>query len=506
MNHRIQQLRAGLRHIKPRSIAAALAALLLATLLSAFIGGRFHSMQREILFLTGERNAQQAAKEYDRYLLARVNIVKLVGYTVDKMLADGADNGAIESYITEETNYIIGALDPGTTGLYGWFNGAYLDGAGWVPDEDYVATERPWYIQTLHSGKEITCVEPYVDMLTGTMMMTVAMLLHDGQSVLAMDVTLDPVQSIIEQVSSSTEGGQAFLLDDFGVVVAHSNQREIGKNYLEAPDSPGGLVAQRLLYDGEMQFEIETPRGEYEVYIDALEGGWYSVSLINADVWHRSLHRAVMGFSVILLFLIVCIIGVFLHLTAKNAALMELHRRFDQEERRGERLRELSETDRMTGLNDRVSGERKVCELLAADRRGMFLELDIDKFKAVNDTCGHQAGDCVIVAVAEALRSTFSSDDVAMRLGGDEFGVFAVGIVSQEMGRAIVRRLFNRLENLDIPALRGEKLSVSVGAALCPEEKALSFHELYAIADGAMYESKSSPGNSLTFAAQPASR
>ena len=42
------------------------------------------------------------------------------------------------------TLYIIASLDPSTTGIYGWINEEYLDGAGWVPDEDYVATERPW--------------------------------------------------------------------------------------------------------------------------------------------------------------------------------------------------------------------------------------------------------------------------------------------------------------------------------------------------------------------------
>lgn len=82
---------------------------------------------------------------------------------------------------------------------------------------------------------------------------------------------------------------------------------------------------------------------------------------------------------------------------------------------------------------------------------------------------------------------------------GDEFGAFAVGIVSREMGEAIVRRLFDRLAALNIPELNGQRISVSAGAVLDPERKHQSFHELYALADDAMYSSKKTAGNGLTF-------
>ena len=143
--------------------------------------------------------------------------------------------------------------------------------------------------------------------------------------------------------------------------------------------------------------------------------------------------------------------------------------------------------------------QEMVNELLSSDG-GMFLELDIDNFKAINDTYGHQTGDLVILAVADAIRSAFRTNDVTMRLGGDEFGAFAAGIVSREMGEAIVQRLFRRLEALDLPELRGERISVSAGAVLDPDGKA-SFHALYALADDAMYLSKKNSGNSLTFSA-----
>ncbi len=351
----------------------------------------------------------------------------------------------------------------------------------------------------MDSDDRITFVEPYVDMQTNTVMMTVSELLSDGKSVLAMDVSLDPIQNIVEQVSSDTEGSQALVLDDSGIVVAHSDKSMLGKNLLEMPDSPEYAIAENILIKNRMNFDIDTSEGNYSVYADKLMGGWYSVSLINANLWYRPLRRTMRVFTIIMILIMAFLVAVFLYLSEQNLTLQKLHTRIDQEEKRGEELQILSETDRMTGLFDRVSGKRKVDELLSANNKGMFLELDIDHFKHINDTFGHQTGDVVILAVADALLSTFRSNDITMRLGGDEFGVFAVGIVNQEMAKAIIGRLFTLISSLEIPELNGEKFSISVGAVLSSKKKEQTFDDLYALADSAMYDSKKSSGNSLTF-------
>lgn len=499
MKERVRGLIHTLKHIRARSILFGFAVLFITAAIAWYTGNKIHTMQKENLLLRGELSTREATMEYNRYLLTRVDIVTMVANNVEDFIESHADNAMIEGYLKKETENIIDTLDPGTTGLYGLFNGAYLDGSSWVPNADYVPAERPWYIETVQSGKGITFVDPYVDVQTHTVMLTVSTLLSDGESVLAMDVSLAPVENIIKRVADSTRGGQAFLLNENGVVIAHSDDSQIGKNYMEEPDSLGGMVAHRLLVDGLRQFELDTAEGKYVVYIDSLEGGWYSVSLINGDYWHRPLHRTMFIFSVILLMVVLAIIEFFLRLTAKNIALQELHDQVSEEQKKGEELQVLSETDRMTGLNDRVSGERKVTAMLASGHGGMFLELDIDHFKAINDTYGHQTGDAVIHAVADALRGAFRTNDVIMRLGGDEFGVFAVGIVSREMGEAIVYRFFSRVNHIVIPELCGEKICISVGAALSPEGKRSSFHALYGVADAALYTSKKASGSSLTF-------
>lgn len=496
---RIQRYIRALQHIRARSIVISIAVLIITVAIAGYVGNKIHAMKTETLLLQGELNTEEATIEYNRYLLTHMDIVTMVANNVEDFIEAGADSATIQRYLKKETDNIIESLDPITTGLYGLFNGSYLDGLDWVPDADYVPTERPWYKETVHSGKEITLVKPCVDAQTNTVMLTVAKLLSDGESVLAMDISLAPIQDIVKQISDSDKGGQSFLLDKDGTVIAHSDDSQLGRNYMDEPGSLGGQVAHKLLVDGLRQFEVETAEGKYVVYTDNLDGGWYSVSLINSDIWYRPLHRTMLAFSVIIALVILAIIGFFLELTEKNIALQKLHARVDEEQKKGEELQALSETDRMTGLNDRVSGERKVTGLLASGYGGMFMELDIDKFKAINDTYGHQAGDIVVHAVADALRGAFRTNDVIMRLGGDEFVVFAVGIASRDMGESIVYRFFSRVNNIVIPELHGEKVCISVGAVLAPENGSLSFHELYGIADRALYISKKAAGSSLTF-------
>ena len=499
MSSRTRRLKNILRHVRAGSIIFVVVVLVFTAGLAIFVGSRIHDMRRETLLLRGEVNTQEATMEYDRYLLTRVNIITMVSSRLEGLLASGADSAAVEKYLTEETNIIIATIDPDTTGLYGLINGTYVDGSGWVPDADYEPTERPWYRETQPTEGQITFVDPYVDAQTNTVMLTVSKLLNDGESVLAMDVSLQPIQEMVENVAASTQGGQAYLMDENGNVIVHSDREQLEKNYLEEPDSLYGKIARRLLVDKETQFEVNAREGNYTVYTHELEGGWYSISLIDRDEWQRPMLQTMIIFAVILGLVVFAIIYVFLRMSAKNAALQELHHRVDQEEKRGEELQALSETDRMTALFDRVSAERKVNEMIGNGSGGMFLELDIDRFKEINDTYGHQTGDAVILAIADALRNTFRTNDITMRLGGDEFGVYAMGIPSQEMGESMVHRLFGRIDALDIPEMNGEKVHVSVGAVLIEDGKEATFHDLYAVADEALYISKAINGNSLTF-------
>ena len=172
----------------------------------------------------------------------------------------------------------------------------------------------------------------------------------------------------------------------------------------------------------------------------------------------------------------------------------------DEEKRREKHLRYLSETDAMTGLKNRGSGEKTVTDLISQGTEGMFCLLDADKFKSINDNFGHDVGDKVIKAIANCLKNAFKNTDVTLRLGGDEFAAYAVGVTTELQGRIIINRLFAMVEAIVIPELGDREISISLGAAFFNAESGETFAELYKRADSAAYISKKTFGNCFTFA------
>lgn len=151
-----------------------------------------------------------------------------------------------------------------------------------------------------------------------------------------------------------------------------------------------------------------------------------------------------------------------------------------------------SETDPLTNICNRRSGEQFIVNCINAKQNGVFFLMDVDKFKYVNDTFGHGVGDELLIAIANTLKSTFRTSDVVMRLGGDEFVAFATKVDSPELVKIIVNRLFDNMSKIDIKSMNGHKISISLGAYLCTGNE--SFDDMYQYADSVMYKSKKIDG------------
>ena len=148
--------------------------------------------------------------------------------------------------------------------------------------------------------------------------------------------------------------------------------------------------------------------------------------------------------------------------------------------------------DALTGLLNRTAFVDALQVKLAGSREKpcALLFLDLDNFKPVNDTFGHQAGDRLLELVAARLRHTLHPTDVIARMGGDEFVVVA-NDVTAEKATAIAQRI---IEALAEPYELGEGISACVGAsvgiAMSPEHSSEA-EVLLAVADAALYEAKS---------------
>jgi diguanylate cyclase (GGDEF)-like protein len=146
--------------------------------------------------------------------------------------------------------------------------------------------------------------------------------------------------------------------------------------------------------------------------------------------------------------------------------------------------------DSLTGLASRALFLTRMEEQLAADSLAVLF-VDLDRFKVINDSLGHAAGDQLLVEVADRIRACLREQDTAARLGGDEFAVLLPGIAGAEEAKPIADRILESLrEPFQLQTGAGESyISSSIGVAFS-EAAEHDAQELMVHADLAMYQAK----------------
>ncbi len=169
------------------------------------------------------------------------------------------------------------------------------------------------------------------------------------------------------------------------------------------------------------------------------------------------------------------------------------------------RLRHLADHDGLTGLLNRRRFEQELARHLAHGRRygpeGALLVLDLDRFKPVNDTYGHAAGDRLLARVACVLRERLRATDVVARLGGDEFAVL-LPCADRAGAEAVARSVVETVRS-EALAAGSEPVTVSTGLVLFADGAALDAEGALDAADLAMYDAKTAGGDGYALYAVP---
>lgn len=157
------------------------------------------------------------------------------------------------------------------------------------------------------------------------------------------------------------------------------------------------------------------------------------------------------------------------------------------------KLQEMVDYDHLTKLYARSYLDQFVERSLQSDEGGMFLLLDIDNFKGINDTYGHQVGDDVLIQIGNELKRKVGNKGICARWGGEELSVYAPNVTVTE-AKILSKKIVEK-----IPQVTSPKVTVSAGLMTWNQGDRPKFRQLFLQADTALYVAKNKGKNQVCF-------
>ncbi len=173
--------------------------------------------------------------------------------------------------------------------------------------------------------------------------------------------------------------------------------------------------------------------------------------------------------------------------------LYALWRDITQEKNYKNNLKHLAYHDNLTGLPNRMLfNDRLEQAILKSNRSSTQLAvffIDLDKFKPINDSLGHEVGDKVLIKITRLLRKTLRSEDTLARIGGDEFTIIMENFANIKYIEMVAEKLIHALHSPVLVGSHNLDLSLSIGVSIYPQD-AQDSKTLLKLADAAMYKAK----------------
>ncbi|MCR5632443.1 MAG: response regulator [Eubacterium sp.] len=295
--------------------------------------------------------------ELENYMDMAKSVLWVAADTVDHMVANGATDEEIVEYITRESTNTEAQFDESYTGIYGYINGNYVDGVGWVPPVDYDPTVRDWYKTTVAGKGDVVIVSPYVDAQTGKVIISIGRSLSNNENALALDLTLDGVQEIVEDIQINGYG-YGYIVNNDGMVIAHPDQNEKGKNYNEIPEQKE--LFQKVSEVGKGSFVTDIDGDKCTVFVDTVMDQWYLVIVTK----NSELYNAPMSLMIVSIIISLIVFG----LTSTFYVLG-----YRSERKSYQRLEEMKEIERQKDYEAKVLKLEKTAADSANKAKSDFL-------------------------------------------------------------------------------------------------------------------------------------
>lgn len=452
-----------------------------------------YSETRQRIIKSGELNALISAEQVDNYLSDGIYIIRMASYALDNMIRDGRSQQEILDYLLNQSTAIESITSGNSPGLYGYINGEYLDGTGWTPDEGYDPTQRPWYIGPRVNIGRVAVVDPYLDLDSQTIMVAFGKTLCDAKSVISIDFSMAPLQSIAEGLAAQDDSDMRIVLDRKYQVIAHSDAQEIGKNYAAESGTFGSALVQALRSTDEDFVSLRFENAEYIVYTVPVAKDWYCLSVCNATSAFAQLKKTLVVTIFASLLVAFVVILIMRHASRKAMIAQQLESDIRKKEGQLGEISKVAFRDALTGVGSKAAFNQLtegIAPELAAGRGAIsVVMIDINNLKYVNDNFGHDAGDDYLKGCCRIICEVYKHSPV-FRLGGDEFVA-----VLRNADYETRETLFSQLNAAFEKAYANENVSpwarysAAAGMADC-ESGDTALDQALKRADKAMYEAK----------------
>ena len=302
-------------------IATIILSFLLMMISTLYTSRLFYRVSVKGVYESGENTSRLVATEIENHLSAASSALQITADTVDLMMKRGESQQKLKTFLVDQTENQKQFFDENLTGFYGLLRGEYMDGALWVPPDDYDPKSRDWYKLAVGGKGAVILVPPYIDAQTGEVVITITRQIsdyedqerYDSSNVVAVDIIVNHVQDMVENTTISGKG-VAMVVNSDGTIVAHRDRDEVGKSFRDeySEDIFNEILrVENGTIDGEIDDEGQT------LFVRKIMGQWYTVILISdTELLEESHLQLAMTITVSLV--IFALISFFYYLSYRN--------------------------------------------------------------------------------------------------------------------------------------------------------------------------------------------
>ena len=347
---------------------------------------------RNNIIANGQMTALRSKNQLNAYLATSIDAIKLTAYTMEKMQTEGRPRDEMLENLVLQSNAVQRAVIENTTGIYAYIDGEYLDSTYWMPEADFVPTQRPWYQAAIAKGGEVAIVDPYIDAYSGAVMTTISKGFADRKSVIAMDISMERIQQIAENAVMWGDSDAEIIMDSRNMVIAHSDPKEIGKHYSEDENTLWARLAKQIRKQEDNYFETEHDGIKYIVYAARLDNGWLCLSVKNATEVFKPLQRTLI-YTLAVLVIVVLIL---------SYIMLKSHQRYETADKLNRQLSSISNI--YVSMYDIDIGSNRFIEIKSANQHISHIVKAIDNAQEMVNSLGRDVVDADYLS--DAIRFT----------------------------------------------------------------------------------------------------